>query len=492
MATGLAGDEWLVVWTGGPAVHAADEIAELTGIADLAAAEDDLGITRRTPVFVRPDLTLDDRLVEFVYRSKFRSFAQSTRESYALDLRLVLSYLSHSGIDWVDATLDDLESYEHWRRRHEDNPLRISGAKWSRERAAIQLLYSWASARDIVGNDPAAGLAQPRDVRSARVRWLTPRALSQWKRVGLTGYQSSGLRDPHWDSVVDDRNVSMVDLLYASGMRIREAGSLFVTELPASGDGASLPGMSSGFIAAACAKGRRRRQFWITASALSSVEAYVTTSRRFAVRQANQVGRYDEVADMRLVRSVARSTGVLSFTERDGRPGRIAVDAIAPEERTRYYREGMDGVEPLLLWLDASGRPVRYRHWTENVFPSANRRCAQLGLALHCTPHMCRHSFALRMLVTLEYALSSRAGMTPEERRREDLLLGSPFDLVRDLLGHASTTTTRKHYLEPLAGLRVEHLLGQGEDDDDLHRIIARIAERSPMIQDFDPAGLPA
>jgi len=172
------------------------------------------------------------------------------------------------------------------------------------------------------------------------------------------------------------------------------------------------------------------------------------------------------------------------YVDSDGVEGRVNLDMLPPRERARYFQEGPDGLDPLAVWLDTAGRPINFRNWTENVFPAANRRCARLGVNLDCTPHMLRHSFALRMLVALEYAMSARGGMTPEERRREDILLGSPFDLVRDLLGHASTATTRKHYLEPLAGLRIEHLLGS-EDDDDLQRIIARIAGFSPLIQDF-------
>jgi site-specific recombinase XerD len=483
MATGVLGEEWAIVWTQAPKPEVADEVRQMTGITDLAAAEDDLGITPRTPIFVRPDLTLDDRLCQFVHRSKFRSLAPATRESYALDIRLLLNFLALRGVDWSEACADDVEAFEHWRRRHRDNPSRISGAKWVRERAAIRMLYGWADSRSLLTDDPSATLSKPRNVRSSRVRWLTPRALKVWKRVGLLGYGPDGLRDPAWVSEVDDRNAGLVDLIYASGLRIQEAGSLTTLELP---DGGAMgrSGMASAFVASACAKGGRRRQFWVTASAQASVADYVAITRRYAVQSANASGRYDKLTDVRRVLGYNPASRVIRYVDSDGVEGRVNLDMLSPRERARYFQEGPDGLDPLAVWLNTAGRPINFRTWTENVFPAANRRCARLGVKVDCTPHMLRHSFALRMLVALEYAMSARGGMTPEERRREDILLGSPFDLVRDLLGHASTATTRRHYLEPLAGLRIEHLLGS-EDDDDLQRIMARIAGFSPLIQDF-------
>lgn len=491
VVTGVRAEgEWLVVWTGAAAKSA--RVAALTGVADLATAEGNLGIGPGTPIFVRPDLTLDVRLCRFVQRSDFRQLALDTRRSYALDLRLFFSFLWGRGQDWHAATPDDVLDYEEWRRRHPDNPATVGGAKWIREFAALRKLYRWAVAQRIVETDPTDGISKPKSVRSTRVRWLTPRALRLWKQVGLLGYDTDGLPVEGWDGSVADRNGAFVDLVYASGLRAREAGSLLVMELPRP-LGPQLPGMSSSFVASACAKGGRRRQFWATPMALRAVEGYVSTSRRLAVRFAQEHGTYDKWPAARRVVSSSSTTGVLNYVDARGRKGQVNIDALDPAQRHRYLINGPDGPEPMLIWLDEHGHPIAYRSWTENVFPSANKACAAFGLAVHASPHMLRHSFALRMLVALEYALASRSGMTPEERRREDMLLGSPFDLVRDLLGHASTLTTRRHYLEPLAGLRIDHLLGT-EDEDDLRRVISRIAERSPLVQDvpevFGPAVL--
>ncbi len=72
---------------------------------------------------------------------------------------------------------------------------------------------------------------------------------------------------------------------------------------------------------------------------------------------------------------------------------------------------------------------------------------------------MLRHSFALRMLVTLLHAFDRRMGLTPEERRDYRMLFGDPWTLVQTLLGHTNPQTTRDIYLEPVSGLQVDLFL---------------------------------
>ena len=85
-----------------------------------------------------------------------------------------------------------------------------------------------------------------------------------------------------------------------------------------------------------------------------------------------------------------------------------------------------------------------------------------------CHPHMLRHSFALRMLLTLTHAFDRRMGLTAEERREYRLLFGDPWVLVQTLLGHTSPETTRNIYLEPVSGLQVDLFLNDDELQEDI------------------------
>jgi integrase len=100
---------------------------------------------------------------------------------------------------------------------------------------------------------------------------------------------------------------------------------------------------------------------------------------------------------------------------------------------------------------------------------------------------MCRHSFALHMLVALHHAMDQRFGLTAEERRDYRLLYGDPWRMVKDLLGHASEQTTRDIYLAPVADLQVRSLLVE-EDQPGVTEFLSRIAAASERVIDNDGA----
>ncbi|MEU2238264.1 hypothetical protein ABZ572_02515 [Streptomyces sp. NPDC018338] len=133
----------------------------------------------------------------------------------------------------------------------------------------------------------------------------------------------------------------------------------------------------------------------------------------------------------------------------DGRTGRVGLNELDDRQRLRLFVRGPQGLEPAMLWLTESGMPRRYRGWS-NLFGRANRRCEDLGLELFATPHMARHSFALRMLVSLHYAMDRRMGLSADQRRHYEEIYGGVWSMVKDLLGHRSEETTRAIYLEPV------------------------------------------
>lgn len=119
-----------------------------------------------------------------------------------------------------------------------------------------------------------------------------------------------------------------------------------------------------------------------------------------------------------------------------------------------------------MVFLGESGLPMAPDTW-ERIFAQASRRCRSLEVPVACHPHMLRHSFALRMLLTLMHAFDRRMGLDPEERREYRLLFGDPWVLVQTLLGHSSPETTRNIYLEPVSGLHVDLFLNDDELRDD-------------------------
>jgi site-specific recombinase XerD len=493
---GRVADEWQLFWVGdGDEVGNSPERLGLDGWADLVAREQRLGLRDRQPILVSPQLRVDARLSEFLRRSRLSVRSPGTQESYVRDYRLLFTFLWRQGRNWDEATAEDLADYEHWRRRDLANPRPVSGAKWQRELAAFRVLYEWAAARGYVPRSPVVvrSVRLPdgsvvhtpelaaADVCASNVKWLTPRAFALWRRVGLLGYGPDDVPDARWRGRNDGRDAAFAEVLFCSGLRRREAGTLLTVELP---DTTVPRRFYPGRVAAAVAK-HAQRYFYVSVTALQAVAGYRATIRAQAVARARAEGRYDALRVRWMVQHIGRG-GVVRWVDTDGAVSEAPLNALTDIDRQRLYVEGEAGVEPLALWLTEAGLPMGYRSWS-HVFDRANARCAALGVPVFCTPHMCRHSFALRMLVALHHALDRRLGLSPAERRHYQQVYGDVWSMVKDLLGHRSVETTRNIYLEPVRGLQIETLLGDGEYAPD-EELLAQLASSTGLVLDVPAA----
>jgi site-specific recombinase XerC len=121
--------------------------------------------------------------------------------------------------------------YEAWRQRSPDNPRRIGGAKWDRELAASKLLFDWAVARGHVARSPVTmRTVRLRDGSKAEV------AANKAKDVRALRILTGWAAQKGWRGRRDRRNAAFADLLFGSGLRLRESA----------GSDASSPGISSG------------------------------------------------------------------------------------------------------------------------------------------------------------------------------------------------------------------------------------------------------
>ncbi|WP_280203247.1 site-specific integrase [Nocardia cyriacigeorgica] len=496
---------WTVHWVSAELAAPSGQHPLLDEWRDLVEREESFGLDPGDPFMVDPDFRVDARLTRYFGRSSFANLRKATKRSYTTDYRVFFNFLWSRGKYWDAADYDALLDFEDWRRRSPRNMRRISGSKWNRELAALSRLYGWAVKQGFVAESPVGvktvrnrygdlvevAEARAKDVRSSNVKWLTPRAFRLWRDVGLRGYTAEGRMDPSWRGRHDDRNAAFADLLLSSGLRLGEGGSLLTIELPAS---ANTPQRYvEARLAAAVAKSKRARTFYISATVLREVEAYCATTRRGAIRRAQTAGRYDALDDIWLVvKQSGWQQRVLHWRDRHGRTGERRIDALEPDERRRLFVQGDSGLEPLWLWLAEDGTPFGAHSW-EAVFRAASRRCAVTLAGVvpdppFATPHMARHSFALYMLVALHRALDMRLDLTPEERRDYMLLYMSPWRMVKDLLGHASEQVTRDIYLAPVSDLEVRSLLIE-DDDPDVAELLAKLAAASERILDAEVAG---
>lgn len=451
---------------------------------------------------VDPDQRVDARLTLYLTRSSFARLARETRRNYAGDSCLFFNFLWSRGKGWDRATAEDLLDFEDWRRWSTRNPRRISGAKWNRELAALGRLYGWAVRQGFLPVSPVTErevrgrhgelvrvpAARAKAARSSNVKWLTPRAYRLWRDVGLRGYDADGRRDPRWRGRNDDRNAAYSDVLFSSGMRRSEGGSLLTIEVPEVAASDRL--YFDARLGRQATKSRRERTFYVSADALRAVWAYVNTTRRAAVRRAQAHGRYELGAEQMVVVDRSGHAGrVLHCRLGDGQVVRRQVTTLDVEERRWLFVQGEQGLEPLWLWLAEDGLPFLPHSW-EAVYRAASQRCevqlaGRVGQPPFFTPHMARHSFALYMLVALQHALDNRFGLSVQERHDFRLLYGDAWSLVKNLLDHASEETTRSIYLAPVSDLQVRSLL-QEQVDGGATELLAQIAQQSERVMDTE------
>ncbi len=177
--------------------------------SNLGERENALGIIPEQPFLLRPDGSPDIDVLLYTNSRSFRRLTLQSQESYLEDLKVYFSYLEGQNKDWRKATKDDFFNYEFWRRREPKNPRRVSGTKFSRELSACRKFYNWQLDHGIIRKSPIPSEPmrqrdgrmklsiplRPKNVRSTRVKWLTPRAFRRWQNVGLGGYQENGLRE---------------------------------------------------------------------------------------------------------------------------------------------------------------------------------------------------------------------------------------------------------------------------------------------------------
>jgi hypothetical protein len=510
--------DWRVFWMPRDAVRSGVRRSVLAGWEDLPAREREVGVRAGDPIFLSPDYRVDMGLCSYGRSKDFRDCTPETRRNYATDIRLLLNFLWGRGLGWTEARERDLEDFEHWRRQEESNPGRIGGTKWDRELAAFLHLYKWAVKNKAMTRNPVAtkqvfgrwgevltvAEARAKDSRPSNVHWLTPRTWRRWTDIGLRGHTKEGVPESGWVGRTEDRNVAFVKLLVSSGLRRSEGGSQLRFEVPQRRlDGGRY---YRGLISAAVTRSKKTRTFYVASEAIGDVEAYVDSSRAWAVRRAQRQGLYEQLPEVRIFTKVTRGLNpTVHWVDRNGVAGEALLNKLPITERALLFAEGPRGPEPLWLWLNEQGLPFHPHSWN-GVFRTANQRCEAVLTppehldmdphkvwAPYATVHSARHSFALYMLVVLDTLMDQRYGLTLEERRDFRMLYGDPWLMVQNLLGHSSREVTVNHYLAPVADLQLRSMLATARDDEadrapmpEQDVLFARVAAQSEGIQDID------
>ncbi|WP_245331108.1 tyrosine-type recombinase/integrase [Mesorhizobium sophorae] len=426
----------------------------MTGALDIAERA---GLIDGMPFILMDDGSYDPNLNRF-FRACPGVGARSpnTWRSYARDILVWARFLGErrGGKTVWQADRHDVLAF-HRARRLSDAAFRISAASWNRSVAALDKLYRWAVEEAITTASPfsygvalrrAAGTravlavqtnrARERAARRHDMRYIDLGRYLLFRDVGLRGRLPDGSEDPTWRGRNGERNALFAELLVTTGLRLTEAGSLLLTELPRSTEPGSrsvpfdLPGP--------IAKGGRPRRIRIPRRVLTLIGDYVDLERTITSARS-ELSMPDPLW---LTPDAGKAV--------DAAGKRVRLDRLTPGERRRVLIGALGKAQHALLWLTEGGQPVPSATW-EAAFRRACARCRRFGIDLDVTPHTLRHTFAVSMLSML---IREQIGAVfdPQDRHGAAYrrILGDPLQKLQHLLGHASVTSTYI-YLDSLA-----------------------------------------
>lgn len=169
-----------------------------------------------------------------------RGLSDNTVKAYRSDLFECLGFLSDSGVSNLDkVTLEDLRG---WMAHESPDHARSSMA---RKTVAVRNFFAWADEHDVIATDPAATLMTP------KIAQTLPTVLNESQAERLmdtvdddcdqksedpqnTSKNQNKVTTPKRkaaDEALALRDAAMVELLYATGIRVAELTGLDVTDI---------------------------------------------------------------------------------------------------------------------------------------------------------------------------------------------------------------------------------------------------------------------
>jgi len=202
---------------------------------------------------------MEQAIDQFIaYLHNVKNTSNNTELSYRRDLKKVVNYLNANGLtDWVDVKEDDLKKYIESL-----NNQNFKAATISRNIASIKALFHFLFSEGKIKKDISENLKAP------KIEKKMPEILT-------TDEINRLLDQPSGDSPKEIRDKAMLELLYATGIRVTELITLKVVEV-------NLP-MS--FIV--CKDAHKERVIPFGKAAKNAIVRYLAESRDIMIEDPN-------------------------------------------------------------------------------------------------------------------------------------------------------------------------------------------------------------
>jgi integrase/recombinase XerD len=186
-----------------------------------------------------------------------RGLSQNTLKSYRYDLLLLASQLQQNGRGLSDARREDLLQFLAAQVQSGRSPRSLS-----RYLSGFRQFYQWLLREGLIHKDPSALIESPRLGRGL------PKALGEQQVVAL-------LDAPDVDTALGLRDRTMLELMYATGLRVSELVQLELVNL----------GINQGVVRV-MGKGGKERLVPLGEEALSWIQLYLRDSRPDLIKSA--------------------------------------------------------------------------------------------------------------------------------------------------------------------------------------------------------------
>ena len=208
--------------------------------------------------------------LEFIKSDK--KLSKNTLESYQRDILQYQEYLEEKKINYKEVNNENVLGYLDYLKGLDKKASTIS-----RHLASIRLFYQYLLKNKIVKEDPTRGIQSPKIEKKA------PSILSS-QEVSLL------LEQPNGEGLKSIRDKAMLEVAYATGMRVTEIISLNVSDID----------LDSSLVT--CKNENKQRIIPLGKLSLSALKEYMTIARPNMIKDDNETALFVNVNGKRLTR----------------------------------------------------------------------------------------------------------------------------------------------------------------------------------------------
>lgn len=211
-----------------------------------------------------------ENFLEFIKVDK--KLSKNTLESYQRDIYQYREYIKNSKIDYAKVKQEDILKYLDYLKG-----LNKKVSTISRHLASIRLFYQYLLKNKVVKEDPTKGIQSPKIEKKA------PSVLSS-QEVSLL------LEQPNGEDLKSIRDKAMLEVAYATGMRVTEIISLNVEDVDLEASSVT------------CRNENKQRIIPLGKMSLKALEEYIATARPNLIRDENEKALFVNINGRRLTR----------------------------------------------------------------------------------------------------------------------------------------------------------------------------------------------